>query len=106
MYTIKKNTEVLLAAGKEVSLEVNAEKTTFMVMSHHQNGGQNHIFMIGTKSFGNVVKWKHFKTAVTNKNCIHEGIKRELIPGNACCQSVQNVSFSSKTNFTSCFVWV
>jgi hypothetical protein len=38
--TIKKNTETLIDASKKVGLEVNAEKS--MLMSHHQNTGQNH----------------------------------------------------------------
>jgi hypothetical protein len=40
--TIKKNTEALIGAGKEVVLEVNAEKMKYMLVSRHQNGGQNH----------------------------------------------------------------
>jgi len=35
--TIKKNTEALLEASREVGLEVNTEKTKYMFMSHHQN---------------------------------------------------------------------
>jgi hypothetical protein len=31
--TVKKNTEVLLDASKEVGLEVNPEKTKYMLMS-------------------------------------------------------------------------
>jgi hypothetical protein len=31
--TIKKNTEALVVAGKEIGLEVNAEKTKYVVMS-------------------------------------------------------------------------
>jgi biotin operon repressor len=40
--TIKKNTETLIDAIKEVGLEVNAEETKYMLLSHHQNAGQNH----------------------------------------------------------------
>jgi hypothetical protein len=40
---IKKNTETLIDASKEVGLEVNAEKTkyTCMLLSRHQMSGQN-----------------------------------------------------------------
>jgi hypothetical protein len=40
--TIKKNTETLTDASKEVGLEVNTEKTKYMLLSPHQNVGQNH----------------------------------------------------------------
>jgi hypothetical protein len=35
--TIKENTETLLEASRGVGLEINAEKTTYMIMSHHLN---------------------------------------------------------------------
>jgi coproporphyrinogen III oxidase-like Fe-S oxidoreductase len=38
---IKKNIEALLDASKEVSLEVNPEKTKYMLMSRSQKIGQN-----------------------------------------------------------------
>jgi hypothetical protein len=37
---IKKNTETLVDTSKEVGLEVNAEKTKYMLLSYHQNAGQ------------------------------------------------------------------
>jgi hypothetical protein len=39
--TIKKNTETLIDASKEVGLELNVEKSKYMLLSHHQNIGQN-----------------------------------------------------------------
>ena len=33
VYTIKKNTEVLVVASKDIGQEVNADKTKYMVMS-------------------------------------------------------------------------
>jgi hypothetical protein len=35
--TLKKNTEILIDASKEVSLEVNTEKTKYKLLSHDQN---------------------------------------------------------------------
>jgi hypothetical protein len=32
----------VIDASKEVGLEVNTEKTKYMLLSHHQNAGQNH----------------------------------------------------------------
>jgi hypothetical protein len=37
--SIKKNTETLIDASKEVGLEANAEKTKYMLLSCHQNAG-------------------------------------------------------------------
>jgi hypothetical protein len=48
---IKRNTDALLDASKEVSLEVNAE---YMLMSHHQTAGQIYYIKVADKSFENV----------------------------------------------------
>jgi hypothetical protein len=49
--TIKKNTETLIDASKEVGLKLNIEKTKYMLLSHHQNVGQNQDIKIGNRSF-------------------------------------------------------
>jgi hypothetical protein len=41
VHTIKKNTEALVIACKENGLEVNADKTEYMVMSRDQNAGRS-----------------------------------------------------------------
>jgi hypothetical protein len=38
---IKENMETLIDASQEVGLEVNTEKTKYMLMSRHQNVGQS-----------------------------------------------------------------
>jgi hypothetical protein len=57
--TIKKNTETLIDASKEVGLEINIEKTKYMMLSHHQNVGQNRDIKIGSRSFENELQLKH-----------------------------------------------
>jgi hypothetical protein len=37
--TIKRNTQILIDASKEVGLKVNTEKTNYMLLSHHQTAG-------------------------------------------------------------------
>jgi hypothetical protein len=37
--TIKENTETLLEASRDIFLEINAEKTKYMIMSRHPNSG-------------------------------------------------------------------
>jgi hypothetical protein len=75
--TIKKNTETLIDASKEVGLEVNAEKTKNMLLSRHQNAGQNHNIKIGDSSFENVARFRYLGTTVTNQNLI-QGVKHGL----------------------------
>jgi hypothetical protein len=56
---------------KVVGLEVNVEKTTYM-LSRHQNAGQNEDIKITNKSFENVSQFKYLETTVTNQNLIQE----------------------------------
>jgi hypothetical protein len=66
LHTIRKNTEALLIASKEIGLEVNAEKTKYM--SRDQNAGQNGYIQIGNKSFETVEQFKYLGTTLTNQN--------------------------------------
>jgi histidinol-phosphate/aromatic aminotransferase/cobyric acid decarboxylase-like protein len=52
--TINKNRETLIDASREVGLEVNIEKTKYILLSHDQNAGQNRDIKIGNISFENV----------------------------------------------------
>jgi hypothetical protein len=52
--TIKRNTQTLIDASKEIGLEVNTEKTKYMELSHHQNARQNHDIDIGDRCYENV----------------------------------------------------
>jgi hypothetical protein len=52
--TIKKNTEILTDASKDVGLEVNTEKTKYMLLSRRQIAGQNHYIYIAKCCFENV----------------------------------------------------
>jgi hypothetical protein len=38
--TVKKSAEALVVATKETGLEVNADKTKYMIMSRDQNAGE------------------------------------------------------------------
>ena len=39
IHTLKENAEALVAATREIGLEVSADKTKYMVMSRDQNAG-------------------------------------------------------------------
>jgi hypothetical protein len=49
--TVKKSTEGLIYASKEVGPEVNSEKTKCMLMSRSQKIGQKHSKKIANRSF-------------------------------------------------------
>jgi hypothetical protein len=93
--TIRKNTQALLPASKEIGLEVNAEKTKHMVMSRDQNAEQNENIQIGNNLLETVEQFKYLGTTIMNQNCIHEEIKSRLKSGNACCHFGQNLLSSS-----------
>jgi hypothetical protein len=76
-----------LVASKEVGLEVNPEKTKYMLMSRSQKTG----LKIANRSFEGVAKFKHLGTTLTDENCIHEEIKSTPNSGNACYHSVHSV---------------
>jgi ABC-type siderophore export system fused ATPase/permease subunit len=57
--TIQKNTEALLDGSKEVGLEVNPEKTKYMLMSHCKKAGQKHGIKTANRSFEGVAKFKY-----------------------------------------------
>jgi hypothetical protein len=88
--TINKNTDNLIDASKEVGLEVNIEKTTYMLVPRHQNAGQNQDIQIANRMLEHVTQLKYLGTTATIQILIHEEIKRRLNSGNACYQSVQN----------------
>jgi hypothetical protein len=88
--TIKKHTETLIDVSKEDGLEVNTEKTKYMLLSHHQNAGKNNDMKIGKRRFEKVAQFRYLGTTITNQNLIQEEIKRRLISDNACYHSFQN----------------
>jgi hypothetical protein len=64
--TIKKITETLIVAIKEFGLEVNAEKTKYILLSRHLNAGKNHYIKMGNRSFEHVAQFIYLGTTVTN----------------------------------------
>jgi protein associated with RNAse G/E len=65
VHAIKKNTEDLVVASKEIGLEINVEKTKYMVMSRDQNAGQNNNINLDNKFFERVEQFKYLETTVT-----------------------------------------
>ena len=46
IHTIKKNTESLIMASEEIGLEINADKTKYVIMSRDQSAGRSHNMQI------------------------------------------------------------
>jgi hypothetical protein len=56
----------LLVYADDVSLEMNAEKTKFMLLLCHQNAGQNHDVRTASISFEGMVNLIYLGMTVTN----------------------------------------
>ena len=81
----------MIVATKETGLEVNVDKTKYMVMSREQNGGRSDSMRIDKRSFGRVEESKYLGTNLKNQNSIQGEIKSR----NACCHWVQELMSSN-----------
>ncbi|KAJ4431606.1 hypothetical protein ANN_20205 [Periplaneta americana] len=78
--TIRENTGILLEASKEISLEVNPEKTKYMIMSRDENIRNGNI-KIGNLSFEEVEKSKYLgATSAVKKNLKIRIYKTVILP--------------------------
>jgi hypothetical protein len=65
-----------------------------MLLSRHQNVGQNRHIKVSNRSLENVSRFKYLGTTVINQNLIQDAIKIRLHSGNACYLSHQELLFS------------
>jgi hypothetical protein len=91
--TSENNMETLAFASNEIGLEVNADKTRYMVMSRDQNAGRNHNINIENSSLKMVKDFKYFGQHLKNQNSVQEEIKCRLKSGNICHHSVQELFY-------------
>ena len=91
LQTVKENAEIFIKASKDIGLEVNSEKTKYMITSFHQNVIQNQDIVIENLSFENVEKFRYLGVTVTNTNDMHEEIKHRINMGNAFYYSHEKV---------------
>jgi hypothetical protein len=54
VHTMRKNTRTLVVASKEIGLEVNADKTKYIVLSQDQNAGRSNKLNIDNNFFERV----------------------------------------------------
>jgi hypothetical protein len=66
-----------------------------VLLSRHQNEGQNRNVKIANRCFENVAQFRYFGTSVENQNLIQEKIGIKLNSCNACYRSVQKLLSSS-----------
>jgi hypothetical protein len=76
--------ETLIDASKYGGLEVNGEKTKYMLVFFNQNAGRNYDITIANRSFENVAQFEYLGMTVTNQNLIQEETERRLNSGNSC----------------------
>jgi hypothetical protein len=83
VHIVKENAEALVVAGKEVGLELNADKTKYMVMSRDQNVGRSHSIKTNNDFFEMVEDSKYLGTTLANLDiwqAVHPSIIPLLIP--------------------------
>jgi hypothetical protein len=68
-----------------------------MLLSHHQNAGQNRDVKIASRLFENVSQFKYLGTTIRNQNLVQEEIKRRLSSGNACYHLFSRVLYKNET---------
>jgi hypothetical protein len=73
-----------------VGLEVNSEKTKYMLMSL-KKAGQKHCIKIANRFFEGVANFKYLGTTLTDQNYMQEEIKSGINSGNACYHSVHSL---------------
>jgi hypothetical protein len=88
VHTVRENAEALVIATKEIGLEVNTDKTKYMVMSRDRNAGRGDGVKIDNRSIERVEEFKYLGATLTDQNSIQEEIKSRLKLGNACYYSV------------------
>ncbi|KAJ4435669.1 hypothetical protein ANN_18285 [Periplaneta americana] len=78
--TIRENTGILLEAIKAIGLEVNPEKTKYMIMSRDENIVRNRNIKIGDLSFEEVEKFKYLGATSAVKNVKVRIYKTVILP--------------------------
>ena len=94
--TIKRNAGILIVKSKEIGLEVNVEKTKYIITSRYQNGKRegdkelnaNEKIPKRVDKFNTI---KYLGTILNSTNQIRDEIKKGLQAGNPCFYSVNKL---------------
>ena len=67
VHTVKKYAEPLVAATKEIGLEINAHNTKYMTVFRDQNTGRIQSMKMDNSTIKRVEEFKYLGTTLTNK---------------------------------------
>ena len=70
IHNLKENSNSLVAATREIGLDISADKTKSKIMSRGQNAGRIHSLRIDNITFERVEEFKYLGTTLTNQNSI------------------------------------
>jgi hypothetical protein len=74
VHIVKEDAEALVVATKETGLEVNADKTKYMVKSRERNAGRDDSVKNDNSSIEKVEEFKYLGTMLSDQNSITERI--------------------------------
>jgi hypothetical protein len=77
VHTVQENAETLVVVTKEIGLEVNADKTEYMVMSRVQNAGLGHSVRINNSSIQRVEEFKYLGMTLTDQNLFRKKVRAD-----------------------------
>jgi hypothetical protein len=82
---LKEQSKQLINAAKRVGLEINAEKTEYMVVQRHEQiGCRNEVLEVENYKFKRVQQFKYLGTLITQQNEIGTEIKARIQAANKC----------------------
>jgi hypothetical protein len=84
VHNLKENAEILVAAVKQIGLELNADKTCYKVMTRDRNAVQSVIITVDNISLEMVEETKYLVENFTDLNYIQARIKSGLMSGMIC----------------------
>jgi hypothetical protein len=93
--TIKAKAEAVVVASTEIGLDVNADKTKYVVMSRDQNPRPCYRITTDNSFFERMEEFKYWGTTLTYQNSIQEEIKGRLESVKACYNSQHKRMFSN-----------
>jgi len=88
---LQSKTDALVKACEEIGLQINIDKTKYMITSRNTGNEGNKNIIIRDEVIEKVNKFKYLGAYVTSKNEVTDEIKSLLVSVNACFYSVQKL---------------